>query len=246
MYLALLQLGQASAQDIADKANINRTTSYPVIESLRERGLINSVTQEKKVQYIPESPERLIFLMDRDVTAARERLARVQENIPRMLALFRGADEKPAVRYFEGAKALIQLRREMLEEQQTIDQIDEMFCVDEVLQELVKIQPEQRFAVTRQVTRVRVLMAIKPGFLPPFFDRRKIEAREMDYAQAPFSGEVALLRDRVYVFAGQAKGLGIVIESTQISTLIRAIFEAAWHHAKIWEPPEEWGTILPT
>ena len=63
IYLASLELGPETVQNIAKKAGINRPTTYLQIESLKEKGLISEFQRGKKTFYAPESPNRLLSML---------------------------------------------------------------------------------------------------------------------------------------------------------------------------------------
>ena len=48
IYLALLQVDRDTIQDLATKTGINRTTVYPVLETLQKKGLVSESTGRKK------------------------------------------------------------------------------------------------------------------------------------------------------------------------------------------------------
>ena len=52
VYLAALQLGYSSVQEISQKANINRTTAYTHIKNLISRGLLNATEKNGKIFYL--------------------------------------------------------------------------------------------------------------------------------------------------------------------------------------------------
>ena len=50
IYLALLQVDSALISDLAEKTKINRTTVYPVLESLAKKGLVSELQEGKKMK----------------------------------------------------------------------------------------------------------------------------------------------------------------------------------------------------
>ena len=49
VFLASLELGSSAAQKIAKKAEINRATTYVIIEKLMKKGLMSSVEKGKRL-----------------------------------------------------------------------------------------------------------------------------------------------------------------------------------------------------
>ena len=56
VYVALLQVDNDSVLDLAKRTKINRTTIYPVLESLAKKGLISEIKIDKKVRFQAEPP----------------------------------------------------------------------------------------------------------------------------------------------------------------------------------------------
>jgi sugar-specific transcriptional regulator TrmB len=67
-YLAMLELGPASVQDIAKKAGINRTTTYVMIEGLKKHGLVSTFERGKKTLFSAENPEQLLDILTKETS----------------------------------------------------------------------------------------------------------------------------------------------------------------------------------
>lgn len=59
IYLAGLELGETTVQRIAQKARVNRTTAYRILEILREKGLISSYKKKGGTVIYAENPKKL-------------------------------------------------------------------------------------------------------------------------------------------------------------------------------------------
>ena len=56
IYLAGLELGPNTVQNIAQKAGVTRPTCYEIIQSLEERGLFSQEQRGKKRYFAAQSP----------------------------------------------------------------------------------------------------------------------------------------------------------------------------------------------
>ncbi|MBM3205103.1 helix-turn-helix domain-containing protein [Candidatus Uhrbacteria bacterium] len=236
VYLAMLELGEASVQDIAEKAGVNRSTTYLMIESLQRRGLVSQFEDGAKTQLVAENPERLIASVVDELAGVEAKKQKLHEALPHLLAMFRSGD-KPIVRYFEGEESLGMVRQEI---GQTREPIWEVYAVDEDLIAGANTKGEERIQITKRLTG-RAMMAIKPGCIPPYFDRRGFEVREIGYDTCPFSGDIVITGEKLFVFTSAPRGLGVIVESKEIVDIVRALYDAAWKTAKLWNPPEGWG-----
>lgn len=237
-YLAMLELGSASVQDIAKKAGINRTTTYVMIEALKKHGLISTFERGKKTMFSAENPGQLVDILTRQIGAIESKKSRLEESLPRMLAIFNSIDDKPKVRFMEGEGPL---REIMSEIGMSREEVWEMYAVDEHLIEAInKLQThEHRMENIRRV-KGRSLITIKPGFMLPYFDMRNTEVRALDWSVHQFTGDITLFRDRVYIFVYKGRVGAIAIQSQEIVEIIRALFEMAWSCAIAWKPPADW------
>lgn len=117
VYVASVQIGSAPMQKIAKLANVNRATTYVLVESLMKRGLMTSVTKGKKRYFQAEQPERLLEIIQKE---KRELLAReetVKELVPQLMNLHEATQEvqgKPKVKFYEGKNGLLAVRDELL------------------------------------------------------------------------------------------------------------------------------------
>ena len=99
LYLALLELGEANLQTIADKAKLKRTTVYDVLDSLKEKGLIRLTSRGKRIYYYAENPKviELVF---------QEKINKLQNILPELLAMANLIEKKPKIQFFEASKVL--------------------------------------------------------------------------------------------------------------------------------------------
>lgn len=232
VYLAMLELGPASVQDIAKKSGVNRATTYVMIESLKRRGLMSTFEKGKKTMFVAESPERLKRLAEAEVHAAQEKGDRLKEQLPSFLALFTSSSqEKPNVRFFEGEEGVRTCREMYL---QAKGEVLSFVAVDEATVALSKVDESFRSEINLRL-HGRVIIAVKEGSSIPAFNRENWEAREIPYGQFPFTGEVNFFDDKIYIGLMKTKFVAILIDNKQASELLRAMFEAAWRGAKTLE-----------
>lgn len=60
IYLACLELGPDTAQNIAYKASIKRPTTYVILEELIKKGLISITPKQKTTLYVAENPKKIL------------------------------------------------------------------------------------------------------------------------------------------------------------------------------------------
>lgn len=102
VYLAGLELGPTTVLELARRTRLARTTLYPILEDLRQRGFFRYGKQKRKSVYIAESPAMLAKIFH-----SREKQF---ENIVTKLEALRGTvHEGAGVVLFEGGEGFRQL-----------------------------------------------------------------------------------------------------------------------------------------
>lgn len=236
VYLSLLELGASNVQDLAKKANVNRTTAYVILEELKRFSLLATVEKGGKVLYSAENPERLVLAARTDLAKQQDVVARLEQSLPRLLAMHQSVEDRPRVRFLEGDDAVRSVRTEVI---QTGKPVCEFFSVDEASSALSSLEEEHRIYTSTQ-TQGRLLVAIKDGCTMPYLDVSRYDVRMCDYASHPFSGCMTFTDERVYMFSLRSKGIVLIVESGEMVGIFRALFEHVWDHARVWTPPDHW------
>lgn len=113
VYLALLQLGSATALEITKLSHVHRVNVYDALERLREKGLISTIFQGKKRIYEAANPRQLLKFV-------KEKEALVQQILPQLDQEFRAEKEKQQVHHFFGPEGVLQAYYMMLDQNDTI------------------------------------------------------------------------------------------------------------------------------
>jgi len=66
VYLSALELGYTSIQKISQQTHISRTTTYSIVKSLKDKGLISQSEDKNKKYIIAESPDKLLGILKRE------------------------------------------------------------------------------------------------------------------------------------------------------------------------------------
>ncbi len=110
-YLAALQLGFSSVQDLAEQTGFNRTSVYGYIKNLISRGLIRTQEKTGKVYYVAESPTRLIELHEKEEKELKKKKEMLDDLLPQLESLYNLAKDKPEVKFFEHDKDEVALQK---------------------------------------------------------------------------------------------------------------------------------------
>ena len=229
VYLASLELGQATVQQIARKADVKRPTAYFIIEGLMGQGLVTSFYQGKKQFFVAENPERLLELIDQE----RQEVLRREENfktlLPQLQSINNRQKDKPVVKYYEGKEGILS----MVNEHTKSSKGQEAYTVysRDVVERFLNSQELDGIIKDRIVHRVKVktIYTYSKGDLAPSPNTERIRLAEKDF---PVNCDIAIYEDRIRIASLKDRFIGVVIEDKEIAHSFRASFELAWKWVK--------------
>lgn len=79
VYLALLELGESLASDIAKKSNIPRTSIYDILERLEKEGLVSFIVKDYKKYFFSADPKTIIETLDYKKNKIKEILPELEK-----------------------------------------------------------------------------------------------------------------------------------------------------------------------
>ena len=99
LYETILQGGRLTLGAIAKASKQNRSSLYPYIDSLLEKGYIYKTVVGKRQNYSAASPEKIHKLL-------KQQLAGFESHLPFLLDIYSRAKKQPTVQVFEGKSAI--------------------------------------------------------------------------------------------------------------------------------------------
>ena len=107
VYLAALELGETSVYRLAKKSLVKRTTTYLAVESLKEKGLMNSYVRNSVAICFAQNPKKLSEMLE-------EKKKALDKIMPELLAFTNLIDKKPKIQFYEGAEAYKEVFKNVL------------------------------------------------------------------------------------------------------------------------------------
>lgn len=233
VYLAALQLGAASVQKIAEKAKINRPTTYVILESLSKKGLATTHEQGKKTLFAAESPERLQLLLTKLEADIKEKKSELAEAMPDLKAIFNFAGNKPRVKFYEGEEGMQSLNED---ETNRIPQNATSYSFND-LDLLFKHMPESGSkGIALRLKKNNCVHSIytrKDGPLADANDDKSLrKARFVPSEVFPFKASMIINPGKEVIIFNYGENLGgVVIEDSNIADAMKAIWDLAWDAA---------------
>jgi sugar-specific transcriptional regulator TrmB len=226
IYLASLELGPASVQDIAKKSHVSRVTTYAVIESLTERSLMSSVEKGKKHLFAAESPERLVAFVTARLKEMETTLHEVQGAIDELKLIQRG--EKPVVKMYEGSEALKAIETDILmTKPKTIEEFTNLDAIRTIHPPETREAYFEQFAKLKPKSRAILLARGKPPQPVSADSDQIVIPRDLDL---DFKGSLMTYgQKKVALCTLEGKLIAVVVESEALAKTVHALFDYIWY-----------------
>src|SRR3990167_6844387 len=224
--MALLELGTASVEGIAKKAGTKRPTTYLILDDLQRKGLATLVPRAKKVLYMPESPDKILFDLNR-----KQEL--VKRFLPNLLAVYNEPKHKPQVLLFEGKEAIKDLYDKILLAKDVI-----FFGT---IRDFVIFYPdyEEKLVANTEAKKIKVreILSQNPADLSFASKFPKNDHYEQRFTKAgeEFLTDNCLFDGNVAFFSYQPHIFAVMIQSKTIHQSLHTLFEFAWKQAEPYD-----------
>ncbi len=227
VYLALLQVDNASVLDLAKKTKINRTTIYFVLESLQKKGLISEVQQGKKTYFAAEPPERLETYVERQKTILEEHSKRLKDMLPEIKAIQREIGERPVVKYFEGRDAAFSANTDFFNVVNPKEKIGYFMTNRDLLGEIFtseELTQAQKVRPTQKIKAKTIYFSQKETFPSNQLSERK----KIDSPSTPILCDVSIYEDKIQFITLGKKVSNILIQSRDVADTLKTLFKLAF------------------
>ncbi len=222
VYLACLQLGVNSAQHIAQKATLQRTTTYSVLGLLVKRGVVGKTKIRGKSRFLAEPPHKLLAV-------ANELQTNVQQVLPELEAIYNRSEVKPKIVFYEGERAIQAVYDDTLREKPG---------------EILEWNTDAYFGsarVDQRYIQKRVALGISAKRIAGAGSRWDTEHRRRDTTELSETRivpreafwpevEVNIYGNKV-AFMNYAEQMSVIIESKGIAQAMRQAYALSWQGA---------------
>lgn len=226
VYLAALSLGTSSILKIAKIANVKRTTVYPVVETLKKKGLVNEEIKGWKKLFAAVNPEKLDFLLE----ARREKF---KNALPEFMAMYNLKGSESFIKYYEGREAVKSLYDDILQELRpgefyfAISNEDNWLSVDE--------KYFKNFILQRAKLGIEIKLLLqntpsaKEHFKKAKFQNEKIKILPEG---ENFTSSLMITSRKVVLNQTNPQAISMAIENQSIVRMQTELFEMIWRMLK--------------
>jgi HTH-type transcriptional regulator, sugar sensing transcriptional regulator len=225
VYLANLNLGDATVTDIAKKAGVPRTSCYHILARLTKKGLINFYRKKRRIYYVAENPHKFFIRL-------REQEAALKEALPQLQALRATRGAKPSVSFYEEKNGITIILNTILEQQYPPLAL---LSIDD----LADVMEDEIFKFIEKSKNKHLRMLILTNNTEAAQKLKRSDAKELRITR--FLPEHINLKTATFIYGGnvamiapnQQKPMGIIIEDVNIAETQRLLFQTLWDHVAI-------------
>lgn len=232
IYMASLELGPSTIQEISHKSGIIRTTGYNLIQSLIEKGLMTELHKGKRRLFVGQSPERLLSLIRVQKKELEERERGLKAILPELKGLIDFSRFRPKIRFYDGKQA-IRLMRDDILSMKNLDCIEEFVPLDDAYQFFPAHKRDHRLQMLKALNRTqrKVIYTSKKGMILPARERL-VERRFVPLAKFPLLNEINIYGNKVGIVSYQKRPMGLIMEGKEVAQSLRSIFYLAWRGSR--------------
>ncbi len=221
IYLTLLELGQSSVTRLSHKSKINRITTYHILSSLSNKGLVTSTTKDKIQNFQAVEPKRLIEIL-------KEKQEKIESILPELENLRKSIGKRPSVELFEGTKGISALLDD------TLNTKDEILSYGnyEITKRLLEYQSLhfKKVRISRKIKLRAVINKIEDEFTKNIQWQKLTEVRIFKPLEN-VSTFVHIYGNKVSILTLKKELIGIVIDNEEVSNMHRFFFDMLWKQA---------------
>ncbi|MBT3355783.1 hypothetical protein HN784_04600 [bacterium] len=232
VYLAAIQTGPSSVQKISQKSKVNRATTYVIIESLIEMGMMSTYDEGKKTFYVAEKPQRLVEHFSEKEKAIHKKIDKLKGIIPELDLLYNDYSDKPRIRYFEGVDGLRAVYNDFVDSLKENETIYTFLPYDEfynsVLKDSLKGARQRRLAKNIDT---KIIYTSEEGRKISYEVQSRKKGKEclfVSFEKYPFKGGMNVYGNKVFMIDYSGKLGGVVIENQTLADMLKIFFNIIW------------------
>jgi len=228
IYLALLELAEASVIEVAKKTDLKRTTVYNILPELVQDGLVKIGAKKGRHFFYIENPNRL-------KQEYQDKINLVDQILPQLRAIQNVIPHKPRISFYEGIGGMKDLYLDTLESLNSGDTILSYTG----FRDYYKFMPREFmdwYVKERIKRRIRIQMIVPDSettreILPKAISTLR-EIKVVPYKDFEFSADTEIYANKVALISHAENFLGVIVESKEINQMQRMAFNIMWNALK--------------
>ena len=227
VYLALLKNGSSSVRTLAKNSGINRGTTYDILKSLKESGLVSYYHKDTKQFFAAEDPSALNKTLEQKIENLKEVKQNLIHIIPELKSLFNKTGDKPVVKYYEGFSGVKVVLSDVLETaESSAEKMYYVFSSSAIKEYLYKGKAFPNFTKerVRRKIKVRAIGVGHKGTVAELSERKSLHAKKSSPTYILiYPGKVAMISVN-----SSKQPLALIIEDEALFKTQQQLFNFIW------------------
>ena len=216
VYLALLKRGSSKAGRLSKYAQLNRTTTYDVLKSLLDKGLISYIVKGKVKYFEIVSPRDLKEFV-------KEKEFEVNRVLPSLEVLYKTPEEKHSVTLYYGYKGMRAIFENILQEAKVNYVLDSEGKFSEKMPYF-----EQHFRKQLEKRKIKIRHITREGRnVNPSNTTQVRYVKKKVVSEAVFN----IYSDKIAILIWTEPPEGVVIQNNAAANSLKEYFELLWRAA---------------
>ena len=226
VYLASLSIGPSTILNISKTANIKRTTVYSVVESLKQKGLMNMELRGWKQLYVAENPDKLKSILN-------QRQEKLKENMPEFMALYNFKGGESFIKYYEGMEAIKSVYERLIKEVRT----GEDYYITSNLKDIFTLDKEFFIDFSKRRSKLNINIKLllennEEGKEYKKYDKIFNQTSKLFTENIKLKTNLVVIPSMMVVHQLAPPVMAIVIENQSIIQMQKQFFEIIWSSIK--------------
>lgn len=222
VYFALVKLKTASVNEISREANVPRVNAYDILQSLKAKGLVGTITKANKMFFEPANPQILSELLEKK----KKELSETEESIKNLKAIFEAEQIPQDVRVFKGKLGIKTILKDVLTSKTELLNFGSSGMFPSFYPEYFDIWESQR---TKQKIKMRIVTSKSMKGKTITKKLQTIRFLDMEFKNQT---STFIYDDKVTIFIWTENPLAILIRDKEFSNSNRNYFEYLWINSK--------------
>ncbi len=234
VYVALLETGEATAQQLALKSELNRATTYVILESLLKRSFIRSSNKSKKTYFLIESPQQILNFLENEKQKIDNKIDLAKNLMSELENLEKLTRERTKIKFFKGKQEVALIQKDVIRSNPKV--IDNIFNINLTLENFPLRPEDHRQKIIKKKIKIRSIVIYNaketiPQY-PVFYEE---ERKYLPADKFPFFADMAFYKNKAAIISFKDDLAGIIIENKAIVDGLKFLFELAWQGAEKYQ-----------
>lgn len=232
-YLALLELKEAKTGELCNQSNITSSNIYPILTSLKEKGLISYRMQNNTKIFMPSNPRSLNQIFEEKQKKLELEKRQMNQLISTLQKIIPSTEPESKYKYYEGISGIKAMWYGLIEDLNNLSQ-DEIVLVytgkKEAYESLLGLYEDFHKVIMKRKIRYKV---IYPKEEQEVSSKRKKQLAEVRFMDLDNEAEWGIIGNKLFIqYITKKVPRGFLIEDEIFAKAFQQVFEQVWKTAK--------------